>query len=189
MLPFENWPEEIDALFDEFAASEIAAEPAQKRLKEIVEQQGWVWMGLASKQEFNRISMKLLAAWSYAQHSAHSRQQLLDGQFPLWVFRADLDCRPEHQELDGVAVPPDHAFWHTFIPSLGWDCGCYALGARSEASALRLSGNPSKSLPAWVNNSIDDHKVQACIDRPWRERPIALQSLFAAFRDGEVDLT
>ncbi|MES2754889.1 MAG: hypothetical protein V4659_09515 [Pseudomonadota bacterium] len=50
-----------------------------------------------------------------------------------------------------MVLPADHPFWAKFYPPSDWGCSCYVLGARSPAGAIRLGGDPDKTLPDWWN--------------------------------------
>ena len=86
---------------------------------------------------------------TYRAYSLERKAQLLEGDFGYWVFRAEFDCPERHQELNGLALPPDHPFWQEYYPPLDDTCGCYVIGAHSERSAKTMGGDPTKPLPKW----------------------------------------
>lgn len=86
---------------------------------------------------------------SYRAYSAQRYAQLLEGEFAFWVYRADVDCPAQHQELNGLALQSDHDFWRQYYPPLDDECGCYVVGARSEACIRRLGGDPERTIPEW----------------------------------------
>jgi hypothetical protein len=83
--------------------------------------------------------------------------QLRSGNFALWVYRHNDSVRhprPLHVSWNGITLPPDHIFWTTHYTPNGWGCECYIVGARSDAGAARVGGDPAKPLPnGW--DSID----------------------------------
>lgn len=123
----------------------------RRDFRTIVARNGWTgWTGEGSlKGEAWRVGViyRTNMATSYA---AGRYAQLVEGNFPIWVYRhgGSREPRPEHLSWDGWCGPPDHAFWKTHYPPSDWGCSCYVLGARSEAGARRLGGNPGKKLPA-----------------------------------------
>lgn len=116
-------------------------------MRVLAEEQGWLWFGLASKQEFNQKCARLAASYAAHRHSEGRVVQLREGGFAFWVYRADEDCGDDHSMLDGLCLPPDHDFWQTAFPPLSLDCGCYVVGARTDRSAERLGGNLSLRPP------------------------------------------
>lgn len=86
----------------------------------------------------------------YKAYSEERRQQLVEGGFGFWVFRHDaIGCEGRHEDLDGLALPPDHPFWSRFYPPLDASCGCYVVGARFSSGIARLGGDAEKQVPAW----------------------------------------
>lgn len=181
--PIGAVPAEVESIFREFAANQITLEPAQKRLRATAEDLGWSWLGLTSRQSFNRTSAAMLGAWGYAQYCELREAELRDQSLALWVFKADPDCRDVHLELDGLALPSDHAFWASFAPPLSWECRCYIAGARSGAAAQRLGADLDKPIPDWAEDASDPVTI-ACIDLPWRQRPLSLRAMLDAVRTG-----
>jgi hypothetical protein len=119
--------------------------------RDIVRRNGWTgWTGEGSvKGEAWRIRtiLRTNASTSYA---AGRYAQLKADNFPFWVYRhgGSHEPRKEHLAWNGLVLPPDHEFWATHYPPCDWGCSCYVLGARSEASARRLGGDPAKVLPS-----------------------------------------
>lgn len=116
--------------------------------------EGWTGSGTKGGRAWRtRTIYRTNAATSYA---AGRHAQLVEGKFPLWVYRhgGSREPRPEHLDLDGLILPADHAFWAKYYPPSDWGCSCYVLGARSVAGAVRLGGDPTKRLPdSW--NEVD----------------------------------
>ena len=42
----------------------------------------------------------------------------------------DDKVRPEHEELNGVTLPPSDPFWRIYYPPNGWNCRCTAIQVR-----------------------------------------------------------
>lgn len=85
----------------------------------------------------------------YGQYSDDRREQLLETAWRYWVFLCGINCIDrEHAALNGLCVPPSDPFWERYYPPFGpTDCDCYVLGARSDAGAHRLGGDPIKKIP------------------------------------------
>ena len=96
-----------------------------------------------------------MGASSYAHHMRQRYSQLTKENLPWWVFRFDGDgCDQRFAELDGVAVEPSHSFWRSYFPPHCPSCGCYVIGARSEAGIARVGGQRDKGFPSWVLESL-----------------------------------
>lgn len=94
-------------------------------------------------------------ASSYAHYMRQRFAELNDGNYVWWVFRYDCEgCDEKFADLDGVAVEPSHAFWTIYFPPHSPSCGCYVIGARSEAGIARVGGKLDKHLPRWVLESL-----------------------------------
>lgn len=122
----------------------------RKDFKAIVERRGWKgWTGEGSKRGEawrTRIIYQTNMATSYA---AGRYAQLQEGGFAFWVYKhgGSLEPRVQHLAWNGLTLAPSHPFWQTHFAPNGWGCSCYVVGARSEAAARRLGGNPGKALP------------------------------------------
>lgn len=128
-------------------------EDFRRDFRDIVERRGWHgWTGEGSKAGEawrTRVIYRTNIATSYA---AGRYAQLREAGFPFWVYRhgGAVEPRVIHLGWDGLVLPADHPFWHSHYPPNGWGCGCYVVGARSEAAARRLGGDPAKQLqPGW----------------------------------------
>lgn len=116
----------------------------------IVQRHGWHgWTGEGTRQGEawrTRTIYRTNASTSYA---AGRYAQLVEGNFPLWVYfhGGSKEPRQQHVDFDGICLPPDHKFWTIFYPPSDWGCSCYVSGARSERAARRLGGSPDKKLP------------------------------------------
>lgn len=123
----------------------------EKELRAFAEREGWDWMPLDDKHQFYRWSLVILKAASSLAFNARRRAQLDDAGFRLWVYSASVPdiCPPEHAELDGIVLAPDHDFWKLYLPPNSFDCRCSVYGGHLPGSARRLGGDPDKPLPGW----------------------------------------
>lgn len=116
-------------------------------------------------------------------YAAGRHAQLVEGGYPLWVYRhgASLEPRPDHLGWDGLVLAPDHPFWAAHYPPNGWGCSCYVLGARSAAAARRLGGDPDMPLPDGWQRIDPATGAQVGIDRGWDHAPgsDAIQTILA----------
>jgi hypothetical protein len=110
---------------------------------------------------------------TYVSYSAGRRAQLEAGKFAFWVYRhgGSQEPRPEHLELDGIALPPDHWFWSLYFGPSDWGCSCYVVGARSIAGVRRLGGDPNKKLPGWVGQADARTGAPVGIGKGWDYAP------------------
>jgi len=148
---------DLAAAVDKAISEGHGIEQFRKDFRAIVARNGWTgWAGEGSvRGEAWRVKT-ILSTNSYTSYSAGRRAQLLAGNFAFWVYRhgGSLEPRLHHLSWDGMALPPDHAFWEQFYPPSDWGCSCYVVGARSAAGVRRLGGDPEKRLPAnW--NALD----------------------------------
>lgn len=155
---------------------------------------GWTGEGSAAGERWRtRVIYQTNAATSY---SAGRLAQLREGGFPLWVYRHSETAenpRPQHLAWNGLTLPSDHPFWRTHYPPSGWGCGCYVLGARSEAAAKRLGGQPGKALPPGWDQRASNGLLPG-IDKGWDYQPgatvaEAVQQVAAKATQWEDDLT
>lgn len=159
---------------DRAIAEGLGLEAFRREFREIVAQRGWHgWTGEGTKAGEawrTRVIYQTNARTTYA---AGRWAQLMEGGFPLLVYRhgGSKEPRPQHLAWDGLTLPADHEFWATHAPPNGWGCSCYVLGARSEAGARRLGGNPDLQLdPGW-NRPDPRTGAPAGIDRGWAHGP------------------
>lgn len=142
---------DLAAAVDKAIAEGRGIEEFRRDFRAIVARHGWTgWTGEGSvRGEAWRVGV-IYRTNAYTSYAAGRHAQLVAGKFPLWVYRhgGSLEPRPHHLSWDGLVLPPDHPFWATHYPPSDWGCSCYAVGARSEAGARRLGGDPSKKLPA-----------------------------------------
>ncbi|MFZ5749876.1 MAG: hypothetical protein ACOY5U_02300 [Pseudomonadota bacterium] len=82
-------------------------------------------------------------------------RQLLDGSANLWVYICGSACREcgRHTELSGLVLHRDHPFWRRFMPPNDWRCDCSVYAASSERAAIRLGGDPGRTLPRCVEDA------------------------------------
>lgn len=146
----------------------------RKEFRGIVEKHGWHgWTGEGTKGGEawrTRVIYRTNMATTYA---AGRMAQLVEGAFPLWVYRhgASREPRVQHLAWDGLILPPDHPFWQTHAPPNGWGCSCYVLGARSEAGARRLGGRPELQLPEGWDHLDPKTAAPPGIDKGWGHSP------------------
>lgn len=125
-------------------------EQFRARFRDIVEDKGWHgWTGEGSTAGENWRTKIIYRTNMKTSYAAGRLAQLRKGNFPLWVYRhgGSEHPRENHLALNGLILPSDHPFWSVYYPPNGWGCSCYVLGARSEAGAKRLGGNPAIKLP------------------------------------------
>jgi hypothetical protein len=86
-------------------------------------------------------------------YTAYSRKRLAQSRasnFAIWVYRHDsIGCEGQHEDLDGLVLPPGHPFWDRFYPPITGTCGCYVVGATFATGARRLGGDSTKRIPGW----------------------------------------
>lgn len=133
----------------------------------LCERHGWDWFGLESKHLFNFNAMQLAAAYERGRYCEDRLRQLCESDFTSWTFRAGPDCPEKHQQLNGIVLPPAHTFWGRYYPPLGWECGCYVIGANSNAALRRMGGDPSKQLPEWWERIDPATELRPGIEEPW----------------------
>lgn len=166
---------DLAAAVDRVVSEGKGIEAFRTDFRATVERNGWHgWTGEGTKKGEawrTRVIYTTNAATSY---SAGRLSQLKEGGFDLWVYRhADgvKNPRPQHLAWDGLTLPPDDPFWKAHYPPNGWGCGCYVVGARSDAGAKRLGGEPEKDKPEnW--NAIDEKTgAPVGIDKGWDYAP------------------
>lgn len=101
------------------------------------------------RRAFETRSLILYREAQSSLYAAARRSQLLAADFALWVYRGgDVHVCPDvHAELSGLVLPSDDPFWEVAYPPNSAGCACYVLGARSAEGAIRVGGDPGKSLP------------------------------------------
>lgn len=103
--------------------------------------------------------MVLLIHFGGNEYARMRRTQLSEARFALWVYRVgnNYDCLEEHADLNGLVLPPEHAFWEDYMPPNAFGCSCYVSGARSLRAAQRLGGSEEKELPdGWKDGAFVD---------------------------------
>ena len=122
----------------------------RKDFRAIVERHGWHgWTGEDTKGGRAWRTRTIYRTNASTSYSAGRYAQLVEGNFPLWVYfhGNSKEPRQEHLDWNGLALPPDHVFWITRYPPSAWGCSCYVVGARSARGVRRLGGDPDKKLP------------------------------------------
>ena len=159
---------------DKAIADGTSLEAFRAEFRQIVDTRGWHgWTGESTapgRAWRTRVIYRTNAATSYA---AGRMAQLIEGNYPLWVYRhgGSLEPRPEHLSWDGLILPSDHPFWNTHAPPNGWGCSCYVLGARTMNGARRLGGDPDLVLPDDWQDRSPKTGVPVGIDRGWAYAP------------------
>lgn len=142
---------DLAAAVDKAISQGRGIEEFREDFRAIVAKNGWTgWTGEGTVQGEAWRVKTILRTNAYTSYSAGRHAQLLEGDFPFWVYRHgdSQEPRPYHLLLNGVALPPNHPFWTKYYPPSDWGCSCYVVGARSAAGVKRLGGDPNKQLPA-----------------------------------------
>lgn len=146
----------------------------RKDFRSIVQRNGWTgWAGEGSvKGEAWRVGV-IYRTNMRTSYAAGRMAQLRESKFPFWVYRhgASLEPRLVHINWNGLVLPPSHEFWRQHYPPSDWGCSCYVLGARSDAGARRLGGDPSKKLPAGWNRIDPKTGAPIGIGKGWNYAP------------------
>lgn len=154
-------------------------EEFRKDFRATVARNGWpgkAGMGTPGGEAWRtRVIYKTNMATTYA---AGRRAQLIEGNFAFWIYHhgGSLEPRIIHLGWDGIALPPDHAFWDTHSPPNGWGCSCYVSGARTRAGVLRMGGDPDKPLPEGWQTPDPRTGAPGGIDKGWAYAPGATVS-------------
>lgn len=165
---------DLAAAVDKAISRGTSLEEFRADFRRIVEERGWHgWTGEdseAGKAWRTRVIYRTNMRTSYA---AGRMAQLVEGGFPLWVYRHGGSVEPRiiHLGWDGLVLPPDHPFWATHAPPNGWGCSCYVLGARTFKGAQRLGGQPGKELPEGWQKLDPKTGAPVGIDRGWAYAP------------------
>lgn len=118
----------------------------EKELRNFIKLHGWeAAIPLDDKIRFSRQASSIRIFAGRRSNQTLRLQQLRDGNYRFWVYRAS-GCEA-HTHLDGIAVAVEDPFWDTHFPANGWRCGCAIYGARNENGIRRVGGDPSKPLP------------------------------------------
>ncbi|SDW76130.1 Phage Mu protein F like protein [Sulfitobacter pontiacus] len=141
---------DLGAAVDKAISQGTGLEEFRRDFRQIVERRGWHgWTGEGSlKGEAWRTKIiyrtNILTTMAAARHAQH-----IDGNFKFWVYEHSGAAHPrlDHLSWNGLILPSDHPFWATHYPPNGWGCGCRVRGARTLAGAIRVGGDPSKTLP------------------------------------------
>ena len=131
------------------------------------EKHQWDWFGLEPKKLFDYNARLLISAFGHSRYANERLGQLVEGNFAFWIFKAEPDCPDEHVSFDRISLPPDHGFWQRYMPPLGWECGCYVVGASSAAAVVRLNGDLDKPLPGWWSRIDPATELPAGVEEPW----------------------
>lgn len=160
---------------DRAIAEGTSIEKFRQDFREIVARTGWTgWTGEDTPQGRAWRTRTIYVTNTKTAYHAGRLAQLRAGNYPLWVYRHNDSVRhprPHHVSWNGITLPPDHNWWRTHYTPNGWGCECYIVGARSEAAARRLGGDPGKKLPeGWDRIDIKTGE-QPGIDKGWGYMP------------------
>lgn len=165
---------DIAAAIDKAETRGTSLEEFRRDFRETVARNGWPGKaGLGTKAgEAWRTRVIYRTNMSTTYHAGR-RAQLIEGNFPIWVYRhgGAREPRLHHLALDGIALPREHRFWLTHFTPNGWGCTCYTVGARTAAGVRRVGGDPDKPLPpGW--DAIDPRTgAPRGIDKGWAYAP------------------
>lgn len=146
----------------------------RRDFRKIVEDHGWHgWTGEDSEKGRAWRTRVIYRTNMRTAYAAGRRAQLVDGGFPLWIYRHGGSVEPRiiHLGWDGLVLPPDHPFWATHAPPNGWGCSCYVVGARTFKGAQRLGGQPGKPLPYGWQKLDPKTGAPIGIDKGWAYAP------------------
>lgn len=161
------------SLLDDQISSGIGMSKFAEAVVLLCEKNGLEWFLSGTKEEFTARCQFLFQSYSDDLYGQRRRQELIDGDFALWVFRAEHECPDDHLELDGLTLAPGHPFWDAGYPPLEPGCGCFVLGASSNRAAARLGGKPDKVAP---------------VDFPYPTRESDIEILLGMIRNGTAPI-
>lgn len=165
---------DLAAAVDKFMSEGRGIDSFRKDFKAIVAKNGWTgWTGEGSVAGEAWRVKTIVRTNAYTSYSAGRYAQLVEGDFPFWVYRhgGSEEPRVVHLSWNGIALEPSHVFWITHYPPSDWGCSCYAVGARSAAGIRRLGGDPDKKLPANWNKVDPKTGAPIGIGRGWNYAP------------------
>lgn len=165
---------DLAAAVDKVMSEGRGIEEFRKDFRAIVAKNGWTgWTGEGSVGGEAWRVKTILRTNAYTSYSAGRHAQLVQGEFPIWVYRhgGSVEPRVVHLSYNGVALPPSHEFWVIFYPPSDWGCSCYVVGARSQAGIRRLGGDPDKKLPANWNRTDPRTGAPIGVGRGWNYAP------------------
>lgn len=155
-------------------ADGTSLEEFRRDFRRIVEERGWHgWTGEGTKGGEAWRTRVIYRTNMRVSYAAGRMAQLVEGGFPLWIYRHGGSVEPRiiHLGWDGLTLPPDHPFWATHAPPNGWGCSCYVVGARSFRGAQRLGGQPGKQLPDGWQKLDPKTGAPVGIDKGWAYAP------------------
>ncbi len=170
---------DLAAAVDKAISRGTSLEEFRRDFRRIVEERGWQgWTGEGTEAGEAWRTRVIYRTNMRTAYSAGRMAQLIEGGFPLWVYRHGGSAEPRiiHLGWDGLVLPPDHPFWATHAPPNGWGCSCYIVGARSFKGAQRLGGLPGKQLPEGWQKLDPKTGAPKGIDRGWAYAPGATVS-------------
>lgn len=165
---------DLGAAVDRAISEGTSLETFRAEFRDIVERRGWHgWTGEGTKKGEawrTRVIYRTNLSTSYA---AGRMAQLVEANFPLWVYRhgGSLEPRIQHLGWDGLILPPSSPFWATHAPPNGWGCSCFIVGARSIEDAVRKGGKPGLKLPDGWDTPDPRTGAPPGIDKGWAYAP------------------
>ena len=141
---------DLGAAIDKAIAEGTGLEEFRRDFREIVERRGWHgWTGEGTARGEAWRTKVIYQTNMLTTMAAGRHAQLVDGNFKFWVYEHSGAAHPrlDHLSWNGLILPSDHPFWATHYPPNGWGCGCRVRGARTLAGAIRIGGDPTKTLP------------------------------------------
>ncbi len=146
----------------------------KKDFRGIVDKHGWHgWTGEGTKRGEEWRMRVIYQTNLRTSYMAGRYAQLIDGNYPFWVYRhgGALEPRPQHLAWDGLILPSDHPFWATHFPPNDWGCSCRVFGARSREGARRLGGKPELALEEGWDTVVPRTGTPAGIGKGWDYAP------------------
>lgn len=165
---------DLAAAVDKAIARGTSLEEFRADFRRIVEERGWHgWTGEGTKAGEAWRTRVIYRTNMRTAYAAGRMAQLVERNFPLWVYRHGGSVEPRiiHLGWDGLVLPPDHPFWATHAPPNGWGCSCYVVGAYSFNIAQKLGGQPGKQLPEGWQKLDPKTGAPVGIDKGWAYAP------------------
>lgn len=170
---------DLAAAVDKAIAEGTGFEEFKKDFRATVEKHGWHgWTGDTTEKARNWRMRTIYRTNMRVSYMAGRHAQLMEGNFPFWVYRhgGSLDPRIQHLAWDGLILRRDHPFWPTHFPPNEWGCSCYVSGARTIAGAIRRGGKTDLKLASNWNTPVPKTGLPPGIGKGWDYAPGATVS-------------